>query len=83
MNTHRGKNKQFIKHRSLFFINTKYMSKDKFKIVNEIPEKIKKNILVEYNKYSELDVPDSHTNQVTNTNGHLFKSTIPLVSYLL
>ena len=83
MNIQRGTNKQFIKHRVLFFINTKFVSIDKFKIVNEIPEKIEKNVLIEANQYSELDVPESHTNQVTNTNGHLFKSTIPLVSYLL
>ena len=83
MNTHKGKNKQFIKHRVLFFINTNFISKDKFIITNEIPEKIKENVLIETNKYSELNVPKSHTNKVSKTNGHLFKSTIPLVSYLL
>ena len=83
MNIRRGTNKQFIKHRVLFFINTNFISKDEFEIINEIPEEIKENVLVETKKYSELEVSKSHTNQVSNTNGHLFKSTIPLVSYLL
>lgn len=83
MNIHKKNSKQFIKHRALFFINANFINKDKFKITNKIPIKIKNNILIESNKYYELDVPESHTNQVKKTKRHLFKSTLPLVSYLL
>ena len=83
MNINGGKNKQFIKHRLLFFINIDLIDKNNFEITNEISNSIVNNTLIESNIYKELEVPESHTNQVTNTNGHLFKSTIPLVSYLL
>tara|TARA_A100001011_G_C14144367_1_gene771172 strand:+ start:39 stop:788 length:750 start_codon:yes stop_codon:yes gene_type:complete len=83
MNSKRGNNKTFVKHRALFFINTNLIDKKNFKIINKIPDKIKENVLIQIKEYNELDIPNMHTDQVTNTNGHLFKSTIPLVSYLL
>lgn len=83
MNAHRGNNKKFVKHRVLFFINMNLINKTSFDIVNEIPKKIKENVLVEVKDYKELDIPEMHTNRVSKTNGHLFKSTIPLVSNLI
>ena len=83
MNSHKGNNKKFIKHRVLFFVNFNLVKNDQYKIIKKIPEKITKNIFVESNTYDEFEVPESHTNNVTNTNGHLFKSTVPIVSYLI
>ncbi len=83
MNIERGNNKTFFKHRALFFINADLIDIDKYNICKELPEKITENTLILHKNYYDLHVPENDTNKVTNTNGHLFKSTVPLVSYLI
>lgn len=80
MNLNRGNNKKFIKHRALFFINSKFV---KINFINSEPFNIKKNHYFKFKKYKEIEIPINNTNQVSNTNNYLFKSTLPLISYIL
>jgi hypothetical protein len=45
----------------------------------EFEKKITENALILHNKYYYLHIPKNDTNKVTNTNGHLFKSTINII----
>jgi len=77
MNKNRGNHKKFIQHRGLFFINTKY---NKINLIDSIPNKIEENKFYKNNKYIEFIISKWNTNKVSNTNNHLFVSSLPLIS---
>lgn len=75
-----GSSKTFTKHRLLFFINANLINIDNYNINTSLSENITENELIVNNIYKEKHYPENDTNKVTNTNGYLFKSTIPLIS---
>ena len=79
MNINRSNKKKFIKHRALFFINTKY---NNIQFSKNKPNDIIENIYFQYNNYVEKEFQKNNAIGVTSIENHLFKSTIPLVSYL-
>lgn len=82
MNINRGSNKRFAKHRLLFFLNMNFIEINKYTISEILPSKIKEGALIISSSYKELHTPENDTNKVKRTNKHLFKSTIPLISFL-
>lgn len=83
MNIKRGNNKRFVKHRCLFFINSNLVDINTYNIIHKCEDnKIIENNLIITNDYRELHCIENDTKKVTNTNGFLFKSTIPLTSFI-
>lgn len=80
MNINRSNKKKFIKHRALFFINTEFNKN--IKLINDKPNKIIENKYYKYNIYDENIYDKNNAKGVTSVENYLFKSTIPLVSYL-
>jgi hypothetical protein len=80
MNINRTNKKKFIKHRALFFINTIFNKNINF--INDKPSDIIENKYYKYNNYIEKEIKKNNAIGVTSIENHLFKSTIPLVSYL-
>jgi len=83
MNIKRGNNKTFIKHRCLFFINSNLVDINTYNIIHKCKDNniIENNLIISKN-YKELHLMKNDTNKVTHTNGFLFKSTIPLISFI-
>tara|TARA_Y100000590_G_scaffold143050_1_gene164204 strand:- start:12707 stop:13423 length:717 start_codon:yes stop_codon:yes gene_type:complete len=80
MNCNRPNKKKFIKHRALFFINNKY---NNIQFCEQKPTDIIKDTYFKYNEYTEKEFKNNNAIGVTKVENHLFKSTIPLVSYII
>jgi hypothetical protein len=80
MNINRSNKKKFIKHRALFFINTRFNKE--IKLINEKPSNILENKYYKYNEYIEIKCPKNNAIGVTHIKHYTFESTLPLISYL-
>ena len=77
MNNHRRNAKKFIKHRGMFFINTRFLEKIS---LNEGYSDLKDNKFYFNNTYQEYEKKDMAV-ELVQVPKYIFKSTIPIFSY--
>ena len=80
MNLNKPNKKKFIKHRALFFINTRFID---IKLSEDKPINIINGVYYKYNEYIEKEFKENNAIGVTQVENYLFKSTIPLISYII
>ena len=79
MNNHRKNNKKFIKHRGMFFINTKYLNEINFK--EGITNLNGKEDTFNYNIKFQAFENENMRIILRQVPKYMFKSTIPLISF--
>lgn len=85
MNINRPKNKQFVKHRALFFINFNLVDKSNYIFTEDLPttlEEIKENNIYLSDDYRCINVKDMNVSDVKGRDGILFESDVPIISKL-